>query len=579
MEIDREALKKSAIEKRRYNLVVATTSWFTGLTGLILEECGRISVINYNEMMQHYSNPRVITFFREVPSHLSLLGYALGMGISTYGVLHSLNRTATFNPKKWFKGLRYTFSGFFDALKSKRDYTKTIEFVKLIGDPIFEQNAITTVDFKEGRIDEAFKRSDAVLNAIPYSSIPKPLIWKIIEGITDYALYLLPPNKRKAFQSENPFLSKAFKYFREGKTQKAKVNFKKAIEFEKKNVAEINLLYAYFLDLIKDKGANEQFTKTAILVEANPENKFEPLEGTKNKVYILGGDKYISNSLIIKTNPDLAHLQGEREIIDYVTLANEDERFCLPVHIEEIVSGEWGYKSRMKRDKVETLWQRIQKKHPDLEKNLEDVADFLALIYCSVPLDILPPKESDLSIITERLDKVGLNLDTILRITENLEPLSEVLSQSVKVYKKDPHILNWGVRSDGKIEAFDFEPASAVAIEEDLANLTDTDGFSQKLKDKIHERVILGFNSKNKRGIKIDIHESRWALPHGALMRTFKLYGPLSGMPTLSDIRLAVVKNGTAALNNIEKNFPDHFSSSDFKSNYRELRRTLADFV
>lgn len=579
MVLDQELLRKAAIRKKYYNLAVSATSWVTGLAGLILCEYGRANIIDYNEILREHSNPTSITFFREVPSHLLLLGYALGIGLSTYGVLHSLNISATLNPKKWFKVLRYSFSSFYNALKTKRDYTKTIELARLIGDPISEQRLMAEVDFKEGRIDDAFKRYDDLLISMPDLSIPDPFIWRINQKLAAYSIYLLPANKRKAFQSENQFLRKAFSYFIDGKTPKAKENFERAIKLEKTNVAEINLLYAYFLELIRDKNALEQFEKTAVLIEANPENKFEPLEGTKNKVYILKGENYVSNSFIIKTNPDLAHLQGEREIIDYVNLEMNDERFCLPVHIEEVVLSEFGYKSRMKRDKVETLWQRIQVKHPDLKKNLEDVADFLAVIYCSVPLDFLPPKESDTSIITERLDRAGIDLDTILRITENLEPLSTVLNKSVKVYKKDPHILNWGIRRDGKVEAFDFEPASSVPLEEDLANLTDTDGFSQKLKDKIHERVISGFNSKNKRGIIINLDESRWALPHGALMRTFKLYGPLSRMPTLAEIKLAVVKNGTAALNNIENNFQDRFSSSEFKPNYKELRRSLADFV
>ena len=579
MEIDREQIREAAIRKRNYNLAVSATSWLTGIAGLILSEYGRLNVIHYNEILQNNSSPSAINFFREVPSHLTLIANAIGLSFEVYGASHVLNISSTFNPKKWFRGLLYTFNSFFNALKTKRDYAKTIELAKLTGDPILEQRVIAEVDFKEGRIDDAFKRYDDLLQAIPYDSIPEPLIWKIIQKLGEYSIYLLPKDKRKVFQSENPLIHSAFSYFKEGSYKKAKESFEEAIKSENKNIAEVNLLYAYFLDLVRDKKAKEQFAKTAALIESNPENKFESLEGTKNRVYILSGDKYISNSLIIKTNPDLAHLQGEREIIDCVVLENKDERFCLPEHLEEIVQSELGYKSKMKRDRAETLWQMIKTGHPDLERNLEDISDFLALIYCSVPLGILPPKESDISTITERLDKAGIDIDTILRITENLEPVSTILDLSTRVYKKDPHVLNWGIRKDGKIIAFDFEPAPAIPLEEDLANLTDTDGFSQELKDKMHKRVIVGFNSRNHRGIKIDLNESRLALAHGVLMRTFKLYGPLSQMSSLSEIRLALVSNGTAALNNIENNFSDYFNSSPFKVNYAELRRAIADLV
>ncbi len=119
--IDREAIKEAAIKKRNYNLAVAATGCLTGITGFILSEYGRLNIVHYNELLQNNSSPSAINFFREVPSHLTLIAKSLGIGFSTYSALHVLNISATFNPKKWFQGLRYTFRGFFDALKTKGD--------------------------------------------------------------------------------------------------------------------------------------------------------------------------------------------------------------------------------------------------------------------------------------------------------------------------------------------------------------------------------------------------------------------------------------------------------------------------
>ena len=576
MEIDREKIKEAAIRKRNYNLVVSSTSSVLGTIELILGELGRINIIDYNEMMQHYSTPRAITFFREVPSHLTLSGYALGLGISTYCILHSLNIYGTFNPQKWFRGLRYQFSGFLDAVKTRSDYTKTIELAKLIGDPILEHRVIATVDFKEGRIDEAFKRSDAVLNAIPYDSIPKPLIWKLIEGITEYAIYLLPPNKRKAFQSENPFLSKAFSYFREGKTEKAKANFEKAIEFENKNVAEINLLYAYFLELIKDKKTKEQFAKTASIIQADPSTSFESLGESKNEVNILSGSNYISQACVIKRNEDLEHLVGEIELIESIRDEVENEKNHLPLHIGEILFREGKYESYIKRIKVDTLLERIDQTHPNLEKNLEDISDFLADIYCAIPIASLSPEQSERPLILERLSHLGLKEDVIDIIVDNLDPVLDSFNEFPLVYCKDPNPKNWGIRKDETIDAFDFEPASAIRLQKDLASLTDMCELADSLKKKVHRRVIERYNRKNKEGILIDIGRSEYAWYNGVLLKAFKAYSVLSIGNSRLKFRRALVKNAKNSLIKMQEEHREEFSKN--ASEYFWLSKGL-DFL
>lgn len=579
MEIEISGLKEAAIRKRHYNLVAATTSWLSGIAGLTFGEYGRANVINYNEMIQKNNDPGFITFFREVPSHLLLFGYALGIGIATYGALHSLNRTSTFNPKKWLTSLPYSFKGFFDALKNKRDYSKTIELARLIEDPILENRVIAEVDFKECRIEDAFKRYDAILNSIPYDSIPRPLIWKIIDAIAEYAVYLLPPNKRKAFQSENRFLGKAFSYFHEGKTQKAKASFEKAIEFEKKYVTEINLLYAYFLELIKDKKAFEQYEKTASLVQLDSATLFESIGESKNIVNIIAGDKYLSKSFVVKRS-DQEHLQGERELIEIIE-ANiiDDKRFAVPRHLGEIVSKAGNYESYMIREKTETILTRMRNNHPDLEKNLDLISEFLSIIYSSVPLAILSPETSDIAQISERLSEINLDNDFILQITDNLEPVLESFKWSPLVYRRDPNPLNWGIKPDGSIVAFDFEPAPAIRLEKDLINLTDMDGLSENTKNRIHLNVISGYNARSPYGTRISMEKSRLARYNGVVLRAFNNYSILSKRKTWRQVLEDLVNNASKAIKNVEKYYPDYFNKPYNRSCYNQLTAALSSLI
>lgn len=564
IKIDREELSKAALRRKRYLRNSMLAAPLVGASLCAAAEYKRNSTIEYKKEI---SAPEV----PQQHSYSEMLPFFAFYTIATYLVLDGMKKFGGF---RIWDALKYNFFVLKYGLNriirnEEKAHLSDKEFSKYIKDPLDKQLVLAGIDIREGKIDLAFERYDTLQNTLYIESIPVSLVDRISSLMGNGLAYLFEK------KDSAHFISKALEAFNFVNLQKAKRNLEKAVEVE--NSAEINLLYAYFLNLTRDRKKGEQFAKTASIIKSDPNTEFKPIGETKNIVNIISGEKYISKGFVVKRNESFEHLQRERELIDIVASQLKDPRFCLPTHLGEIELRDDKYESYMIRDKGHTLLQRIKQKHPNLEKNLEDIADFLAEIYCAIPSSMLSEETSDISFIVDRMKEIDTSLDTIMQITDNLIPVINSFEDSPLVYKKDPTPLNWGILPDETIEAFDFEPAPAIRLEKDLVDLTDLDSFSEELKDKIHKRVISIFNAKNIYGFKVDVEKSKLALRNGVLLRAFNLYSRLSRSKSKRKIKEDLIKNANNALARIEKEFPDYYKS--YKENYEELKAAISQLI
>ena len=566
IKIDKEELSKAALRRKRYLRNSMLAAPLVGASLCAAAEYKRDSTIEYK---REISTPEI----PQVRFYSDMFPFFAFYTIAAYLVLDGMKKFGGFSVDNALKYNFYVFKyGFNRIIKNdKKAHLSDKEFSRYIKDPLDKQLVLAGIDVREGKIDLAFERYDAVSNALRTENLPVSLVDRLSSWIGNGLAYLF--EKKDA----SYFISKALGEFRRGKINKTKENLTKAVEVE--NSAETNLLYAYFLDLMRDRKKGEQFARTASIIRSDPTTEFEPIDETKNEVCIVSGEKYISKAFVVKRNEDKQHLEGERDLIERIRdEIEQDKRMHLPVPVGDIILNEGKHECYFRREKHERLDYRIKKQHPLLEKNFEDISDFLVAIYCAVPIDTLQ-EEEDIPVIANRLRRVGVNLDTIFEITENLNPAISACKNSVLVYKKDPHILNWGVLPDESIIAFDFEPAPAIRLEKDLPNLTDTDGISEDLKDRVHKRVVEGYNSKNKYGLKIDLYNSRLAFYNGVLLRAFKMYGPLTRMKEREEMKKDVLRNASLASDKLAEKFPDYFFHRDNKASYQRLRVALTKLV
>lgn len=564
IKIDREELSKAALRRKRYLRNSMLAAPLVGISLCAAAEYKRNSTIEYKQEISAPEIPQQHSYSERFPffAVYTIAAYLVLDGMKKFGgfrVWDALNYNLSV--------LKYSFNRIIK--NDERAHLSDKEFSRYIKDPLDKHLILAGIDIREGNIDSAFERYDALQNILYTEKIPVSLIDRISSLIGNGLAYLF--EKKDSVY----FIAKALEAFKFVNLPKVKRNLEKAVEVE--NSAEVNLLYAYFLNLVRDRRAKEQFAKTASIIKSDPTTEFKPIGETKNKVNIVKGEKYISKGFVVKRNKSFKHLQGERNLIEIVYQELKDPRFHLPVHIGEIEFKEEMYESYMIRDDSDTLMKRMEQKHPNLEKNLDDIADFLAEIYCTIPSSMLSEETSDISFIVDRMKEIGASLDTIMQITDNLIPVINSFEDSPLIYKKDPTPLNWGILPDETIEAFDFEPAPAIRLEKDLVDLTDLDSFSEELKDKIHKRVISIFNAKNIYGFKVDVEKSKLALRNGVLLRAFNLYSRLSRSNSKRKIKEDLVKNASNALARIENEFPDYYRS--YKENYEELKVAVSQLI
>ncbi|MDP4012073.1 MAG: hypothetical protein Q8R00_00495 [Candidatus Nanoarchaeia archaeon] len=571
MEIDREDVELAAKKLKNYDRLAMAAGAVTGSTIFSLGYLGREGIIKRNEYIETYNKETYQNYpLREVPSYAAIGSYGLWFAFAIYTLFHCYNITGSLNPLNVGKATYISFRSMKEKLlgDSKAYLASNMELAELLEDPLKKQMALASIDFQLGNADLTFKRYDHLLNLLPNNKIPKNFVRRSIDFIADNAVGLF--YKKDA----NHFINQALEYFKDNKINKTKLNLEKAIEVE--NTPETNLLYAYFLDTINQKELSiNYFNKTASFMQKNEDLNLEFIGESKNKVKVIEGNKYISKGFVIKYNSDKAHLEGERDIINFLGSELRGRR-RMPNHVGEIIFNGEDYESYMVREKCEILADKILNGKVNLTTML-NVAEFLADIYCAVPPSLLEEEKDDIISIKSSLSGAGVDLETILQITGNLTPVIKSFEDSPLVYRKDPHPWQWGFTDKGEVIAFDFEPAPAIRLEKDLANLTDTCPIPNEAKKTIHRRVIESYNEHNPYGKKIDLKTSLLALYNGVILRAFKAYSYLSLIREREYLRSILFDNAKGAITKIEEEYPDYYFDGLNGAHYRDLSDLLKE--
>lgn len=208
------------------------------------------------------------------------------------------------------------------------------------------------------------------------------------------------------------------------------------------------------------------------------------------------------------------------------------------------------------------------KDHSSAKRNLNDIADFLAYIHASVPLDLIEETRDHEKEISKRLNNlkkpvIPKNLQE--RIKSSLDIFLEPLKDSEIIYDKDAHSDNWMITKDNNVVVIDCENRVRNNRERDIANLTDTwDFFTEDEKQSILGRVNQSYSDYT--GIKIDAKKSRYAYLNSVVIKALEDIPPLREREDF--VRLnAVIKNAYSAISNLKKEFPRKYAKNFNKIN------------
>lgn len=216
----------------------------------------------------------------------------------------------------------------------------------------------------------------------------------------------------------------------------------------------------------------------------------------------------------------------------------------------------------------ETLAKKLIIDSSGAKRNLNDVADFLAYIHASIPLDLIQETRNHGEEISKRLSSLKKPIipkHLQERIKSSLDVFLEPLKDSEIIYDKDAHSDNWMLTNHNRIVVLDCENRVKNNRERDIANLTDTwNFFTEAEKQSILERVNQSYSDYT--GIKIDAKKSRYAYLNSVVIKA------LEDIPSLSErkdfVRLnAVINNAYSAISNIKKEFSREYSKCFTKIN------------
>lgn len=386
--------------------------------------------------------------------------------------------------------------------------------------------------------------------------------------------------------------SLGFVYNTLGEYHKAKKYFKEVIKFDPKCVKSYCTLATFF----KSRKKRELYiTKAVELIHLNPEiYTHEPLEETTNKVYIVREKENRKKGkplFIFKEKEDRDELEYERRIMSsfYCVLENEP-KYHMPLELFSVVS----YKNKfiyvtfhqngytlldMMEGSIKSSFM-YSFAQAEMMKNLNDVADFLALIHAKFPAKECKIRKINLrEKLENKLKDENMNLpeNLVRKIIENFNPLYDSFEESTFVFNKDAHPENWIIHDKG-ITALDWEDKGLVPMQFDMVNLMEYgDYLNDKEKDKLIKAYMDAYN--HYKGEKVTTNKKQFRLIYlnSVIHRAISLCSAWSSpdRPIMGEKRGAIMDNAIHAIDRIEAEHPSYYKS--YQGNYIELKEGLEE--
>lgn len=270
--------------------------------------------------------------------------------------------------------------------------------------------------------------------------------------------------------------------------------------------------------------------------------------------------------------------------IDYLIRVKESivnhPKYRVPLISHFAMDPRFGFYYIMIRSPGTTLDDIIQNNASSLEKNLMDVADYMALQHATLSTDLSAKGLIDIlskmkSVVTN--PDLTPNRDILDLISINYAPVINSFKYVGEVTNRDFHPEQFLV-SEGEIFSLDWEDKGVVPWTFELANLLEYIGdIPDEMKLKVVNEGMHSFRKYSGKDLAQDQHHAHLAYWNSVIQRALSLCSAWSSpqRPSMRRRRKDVIDHALHAIDVIQKSFPDYTSRGDYKQNYDAIANGL----